>query len=131
MAAKGFECVLKIDTVTVGIARDFDPTYSAEEQDITTRNDSHWYNWQGGLLSWVADIETLWTPTDAALQALYAAWVADTTIVVLWTDADGYGRQGDAGILEFHPGPQNLSDAVMCSISLKGRGAVTVVTSAS
>ena len=127
----GFDCVLTIGGVTAGKTRNFDPTYTAADQDTTTRDADGWKKRKSGLKEWTATIEKLWVPTDTALAALWTAYNAGTVVTVEWTDPDGYGRSGDAIVLEFHPGPQDLDNAVMVSISLASDGAVTLVTSAS
>jgi len=127
MAKRGYQCILQIGGVPVGIARNFDPTYTTADQDITSRDSLGWRERQGGMKEWTASIEALWVPTNTAMQALWNAYVAGTAVTVLWTDADGNGRSGCAIVTSFHPGPQDLDNAVMTSIDLASTGAVTVV----
>jgi len=126
MAARGYDCTLKIGTETLGKAADFDPTYTTDSQGITTRDSDGWEEFQGGLKRWTATITTLWVPSEAAIQALWNAYVAGTVVSVVWADEDGNGRTGNAIVTNFHPGPQNQPDAVMCTIELQSSGAVTV-----
>lgn len=124
----GFDCILQINGAAIGIIRDFDPDYPAEMLDITIRDSNGWEENVQGLKSWSASGEMLWVPTNAGLQALWNAYVAGTLLTVLWTDPDGYGRQGSARVSRFHPGPQGLRDALMVSIDLEGSGTVSVVS---
>lgn len=127
MAEKGYNCVLKIGGNTLGKARNFDPTYTTGEQDITTRASAGWRERQGGLKEWTASIEALWVATNTQLQALWNAYVAGTPLLIYWDDGAGNGRQGDAIVTTFHPGPQDLENAVLLSIDLASTGAVTVI----
>lgn len=127
MAAKGFNCVLTLGGNTVGYARDVSPSLEADEQDITTRNDNGWDNWQQGRRRLTADIEALHIPTNAALSALEDAWFNDSDLAFQMEDEDGYGYSGTCGVLSLSPGPRNLDDAVMLSASIKSRGSVSQI----
>jgi len=131
MAEKGFNCVLKLGGETVGYARNVEPSLEADEQDITTRNDNGWDNWQQGRKRITFDVEALWVPTDTALSALEDAWFNDSDLTFEITDSSGYGYSGTCGVLSLRPGPQSLDDAVLLSASFKSRGAVSQVTPSS
>ena len=52
MGQAGFECVLSVGGVTVGIAKDVTPTISREPIDDTTRGGAGWKEWVSGLVEW-------------------------------------------------------------------------------
>lgn len=131
MAERGFECVLTVGGLTVGVTRNFDPDYKAEEQDVTTRDSNGYREVQAGLLSWTANIEALWVPTNAALAAIDTAFFTRAEVAVVWTDANGWGKSGNAVITGWHPGPQDIPNAVMISLTLAGTGTITAVTGTS
>jgi len=130
-ATEGFNCVFKFGEDIIAIARDFDPSYVAADLDATARNSAGWEETLQGLKSWSASGEMVWVPTDEGLQALWAAYISGVLVAIEWMDENGYGRDGCARVVGFHPGPQGLTNAVMLSIDLKGSGAVTVVEPAS
>jgi len=121
---RGFECVLTLGTETVGIARSVDPTFSGAEQDTTTRDDAGWGDSQIGILRCNFTTEMLWVPTDTALQAIETAFLARATLAFVITSDDGYGWSGNCVVTEFHPGAQDMDNAVMCSISCVSKGMV-------
>ncbi len=128
---RGFECVLQFGGNTVGIARSVDPTFTGAEQDTTTRGDGGWRNRQVGLLDMSFTTEMLWVPTDTALQAIETAFLARSTLAFVITDDDGYGWSGNCLVTEFHPGAQDLDNAVMCSITCVSKGALTPLAGSS
>ena len=131
MAEKGFNCVLTLGEKTVGKARNVEPNLEADEQDITTRDDAGWDNWQGGRKRLTCDIESLWVPDNDALSALEDAWFNDSDLTFEIVDSNGYGYSGTFGVLSLTPGPQDLDSAVMLSASLKSRGAVSQIPAGS
>lgn len=131
MAARGYNCVLTLGGETVAYARNVDPSLEADEQDIATRDDEGWDNWQQGRKRLTADIEALHVPTDTALSALEDAWFNDSDLAFEMKDEDGYGYSGTFGVLNLKPGPRGLDDALMLNASVKSRGAVTQVSPSS
>jgi len=131
MAEKGFLCVLTLGVETIGRARSVDPTLEADEQDITTRDDAPWDNWQQGRKRLTADIEALWVPTNAGLSAIEDAWFNDSDLAFSIVDSNGWGWSGTCGVLNLKPGPQDMDNAVMLSTSIKSRGTVAQVTGSS
>lgn len=127
---RGMDCVLKVGGTIVGIMRDVDPDYSAGSIDVTKRSSLGWREKKQGLKEWTIDGEMLWIPTDASLQAVWNAYINATELTVEWLDSADYGRSGSAIVVDFHPGPQGLEDAVMCAVSLEGTAAPTSSTPA-
>jgi len=125
MAAKGFNCTLAFGGTTVGKARNVDPTFEGDEQDITVRDDSGWDNWQQGRRRMTADLEVLWVPTNEGVQTIRDAWLNDSNLSFTMLDENGYGFSGTCGVLNFKMGPQDLDNAVMMSVSIKSRGVVS------
>jgi len=123
-AVSGFNCTFKAGGLTLGCARTVDPTFTADEQDTTTRDNDGWKDSKHGLKVLRAAIEALWVPTSAALSALIAAWFAGTDLTFEIVDENGWGWDGCCRIFELHPGPQDLTNAVMCSCSMVSRGVV-------
>lgn len=128
MAERGYECVLKLGGDTIGIARTVDPTFSGAEQDTTTRDTAPWRDRDGGLLDLAFTTEMLWVPDNTSLQAIENAFRARTPIPFEITSDDGYGWDGSCILTELHPGPQDLDNSVMCSISAVSKGAVNQKT---
>lgn len=124
---RGMDCVLTVGTDVAAIARDFDPTYSGDTIDMTRRDSGGWRERLQGLKSWTATALMIWIPTDAALQAIWNAYVNGTNLLIRWVDSAGYGRQGNAKVTEFHPN-QPLEDGVLVSVSLESDGTPTVVS---
>lgn len=131
MAKKGWNFTLSLGGETVGIARSVSPSLEADEQDITTRDDAPWDNWQQGRRRYTADIEMLWVPDNAALAAIEDAWFNDSDLAFEDTDDDGYGWTGTCGVVSLTPGPEDLDNGVMCSVRIKSRGTVTQVPAGS
>lgn len=128
MAEKGYECVLKLGGATIGFARTVDPTFSGADQDITTRATAPWRARAGGLLELSFSTEMLYVPDDSSFQAIENAFRTRSQLAFEITDSAGYGWSGYCIITEFHPGPQDLDNAVLCSITAVSTGAVSQVS---
>jgi len=131
MAEKGYECTLKFGGNTIGFARSVDPTFSGAEQDITSRSTAPWRARQGGLLELSFTTEMLYVPDDTSFQAIETAFRARSELSFEITDDDGYGWNGNCILTEFHPGPQDLDNAVMCTITAVSTGTVSQLTPSS
>lgn len=127
MGVKGFNCVLEFAGDVVGIARNVDPTFEADEQDTSTRSDGEWDNWQQGKKRLNVDVELLWVPTVSAMVTLEDAWFNDSDLEFQITGPDGKGWSGTLGVLSLNPGPQDQDNAVMVSSSMKSRGQISQV----
>ena len=123
-AVSGFNCTFKIGGTTVGYARNVDPTFSADEQDTTSRANNGWRDSKHGLKVLRMNIETLWVPTAAGVTALEAAWFSGNEVTFEVVDENSEGWDGCCRIFEFHPGPQDLDNAFMCSFVAVSRGEV-------
>lgn len=121
MAARGYLCVLTLGTSTVGICQDVEPTLTAEEQDITARQNQGFRDQQGGLMSLSMSPKVLWVPTDTALAALEAAMFARTVIAFKALDENGVGWQGSCTVHELRRG-ENIADACTATCRLKSSG---------
>lgn len=126
----GFNCTLSVGALTVGKAKDVEPEASASEIDSTTRDDAGWKTFEQGLKEWGASIGQLWVPTDTALQALRDAFLNGTKLAVQFLDENGYGFSGTCIVTGFRFG-QPLDGAVEMPVTVKGDGALAVVTGSS
>lgn len=125
MAARGYKCVLKIGSSTMGIARRVDPKITVGEQDITCRDSAGWEEAQPGKRRLSFRVESLWVPSDAALKALEDSVFNQTAVSFTLTDENGNGYTGSCIVGEFAPGPQDDEHAVMCSCVCRSTGTVT------
>ena len=129
MAARGYKCILRVAStrLLVGIARNVEPTFTAAEQDITTRDSGGFDEGQPGRRRMTARIETLWVATNAGLVALRDSWYLQTVLAFWITDESGYGDAGECFVTELTIGPQDLDNAVMCSVSIRSTGTILKV----
>jgi len=130
MASKGFNCTLSVGGSTVGKAQEVSPSLEADEQDITTREDAPWDNWQQGRKRLTADITGLWVGTASGIQALEDAWFNDSDLDAQLSRPDGSGYSATCGVLSLS-GAQNMDDAVTLDISIKSKGQVSQSASTS
>lgn len=126
----GFNCSLVAGSQTIGKGRDVSLDMSATEIDVTTRDSSGWKEFLQGLKEWGATVDQLWVPTDAGLQALRDAYLSGNELSVVFTDDDGWGFSGTAIVTGLGK-PEPLDDAVALNVTLKGTGALSVVTGTS
>lgn len=80
---------------TVGRANSCDYDEPTEMVDTSAMDDS-WDVPSPGSQSATMTIEYLWIPDGDAYSAIRNAKSGGTTLTLKWTDADGYGRSGDA-----------------------------------
>lgn len=128
---RGYECVLKLGGAIVGIARSVDPTLNAAEMDVTTRSNNGWKARKTGLKELTFSSELLWVPTNSALQAIETAFLANAEVTFEILDNSGYGWTGTCVLTQFKPGPQDLENAVMCTIEGASTGTVSKATGSS
>jgi predicted secreted protein len=123
----GFNCVLKAGGNTVGKAQDVELPMTATEVDTSTRDGAGWKSFIQGLKEWGATIDHLWVPSNAAYQALRDAFLNGTEIAVEFEDDGGDGFSGNALVMGLTLG-QPLDDAVTIPITIKGNGALSVLS---
>ena len=124
MAARGYNCVLRLGAHTLAWARNVEPTLTAGEQDITARIHEGWDAAQPGTRRLSARIESVWVPDNASLKVLLDSYWNQTDVAFEMYDEDGFGFQGKLILTEFSPGPQDQDKAVMCSASVRSTGRV-------
>lgn len=107
----------------IGNVRDLTLTLTAGEADITTRSNSGWKGTAQGLKEASCEFEMVWNPTDAAFDAVQAAFLAGTTLefAVLSEARTTVGAKGPKAtwsITNFTR-TEPLEEAVKVSVSLK------------
>lgn len=117
-AARGYLCVLKIGTDTLGICQDVEPDLTSTEQDITIRANKGFFGVQPGLRSLSMSPKMLWVPSNAAYKALEAAFFNQLTVSFLVLDENGVGWQGDCHVFNIKRG-ENIGDAVTATVTIK------------
>lgn len=126
----GFNMTMTAGGLTVGKARDVTPELSSSEVDVTTRDSAGWKLFKQGLKEWGASVNQLWVPTDAALKAIESAFFNGTELAITFRDPDGWGYDGTAIVTGLAKG-EPLDDAASFDATIKGTGALTVVTGTS
>ena len=126
----GFNCSLVAGDQTIGKGRDVSLDMSATEIDTTKRDSDGWKEFIQGLKEWGATVDQLWVPTDTGLQTLRDAYLLGTELSAVFTDDDGWGFSGTVIVTGLGK-PEPLDDAVALNATLKGTGALAVVTGTS
>lgn len=121
--AMGYECALTCEGVTIGKAQDVGLDLSRAMVETTTRDSGGIGQYKAGQLDGTGSIDQLWVPTNAGLQVLQNAFLAGTSMDVVWQDADGWGWTGCA-LVSGLSHPQPLNDAVQLNCTLQICGAV-------
>lgn len=132
MGTAGYQCVLYASTHAtpddeIAKAKDVELSASGNAIDISTRDGNGWKEFVAGLKEWEVTVDQLWVGTDAGLQALRDAFLAGTLMYVKLVDAAGYGFSGTCYLTSMKRG-EPLDGAVVLPVSLKGTGALAVVT---
>lgn len=128
--AKGYKCVLTVGGETVGKARDVELSADSNEIGKTTRESNGWNEWEQGHKNWSISAEELWVPSDSGLQALRSSYLNGTELAVELKDENGYGFSGTVYVASMGVS-QPLEGSVVMPATLKGTGALAVVTPAS
>jgi predicted secreted protein len=82
-----------------------------------------------GLKSWGSNVDQLWVPTDAGLQALRDAFLSGDELFAEFADADGYGFKGKVLVTGMDM-DQPLEGGVTLPITLTGTGALETLSPA-
>ena len=126
----GYEMTLTVGGNTVGYAMDVTISGDATDLDDTSRNDNGWRSHRQGLKGFSIDLTELYVPTDAAHQALIAAWLNNTDVAVTLRDPDAWGWDFTARVLTYTQ-EEPFDGIVTAPFSLVSRGTVTEVTGTS
>ena len=118
MAARGYLCVLKLGSDTLGICQDVEPDLTSTEQDVTIRANGGFFGVQPGLRSLSMSPKMLWVPSNTAYQSIEAAFFAQTPLTFTVLDENGIGWYGSCHVFNIKRG-ENIGDAVTASVTLK------------
>jgi TP901-1 family phage major tail protein len=138
MAEAGFEGKLYIGTAGGGqtantevkYATDVTINMSVDEIDVSSRDSAPWKDSIPGMGGWSIDFTLVYENADAATDALETAFLGRDTISVRVIDRDGDGYYGDCYVTRFDRG-EPLGGAMTRNVTLRGRGAPTVINTAS
>ena len=125
----GWQCTLATTGVsgkTIAKARDVELNAGSDEADVSSRASSAWEDTLQGLKEWSIKADQVWITSDAGLQALITAYLANTVLAISIVTGAGKGFTGSAFIVDMgHPQP--LNGGVMLPVTLQGTGALTPV----
>jgi len=127
---QGWKAEFNFGGTNVAYAQDVEPTFDAEEIDVTTKNSDGWAEFLQGKKRWAVDLGVLWVPTNAVIRAIRDAWISGDEVAVKIRDTAGYGYNGTV-IVTSIGAPQPLDDAMTMPVTLRGTGTVSVVDGAS
>jgi len=141
MSLKGYEGRLYYNTGTeasptwspVNTVRDVTLGQEANDIDDTSRTTNGWRSRIQGLKQWGCEFEMIYTPTNAAWEAIRAHFVAGTPAEILVMDQDitidgAYGLRGFAEVTGFDK-EEPLEDVQINSTTFVGSSEPTWVVS--
>lgn len=119
----GHQMTLSVGGIEVARAQNVDLAMESKMADTTTRQSAGWEESEPAKKSWSVDVEQLYVSTNSALRAIMAAWMNDTKVAVVLTDAEGNTHTGQAYVKSLKRG-EPLDDAVALQGTLQGTGAL-------
>lgn len=119
----GHSMTLTAGSKAIGKARNVDLSMESKMAKTTTRDSGGWAESEPAEKSWSVEVEQLYISTNSGLRTIMAAWMNDTILAVVLTDADGNTHTGNAYVKSLKRG-EPLDDAVTVQCSLEGTGAL-------